>query len=110
MLLFYAIDPALLRSGRIDKIVHCELPNAMSRLSIFKYIAEVSSLKFSDDVNLAYFCDSKSENYTGADIKSILVSANMIAVKESLAKCCDVSLQYMYIYYIYIFIYILYVK
>lgn len=85
------LDPALLRSGRIDRLVQCTLPDPSSRLNIFKYIAESSSLKLASDVNFKYFCDSKTDNYTGADIKSILVSANMIAVKEALAQDSEVS-------------------
>lgn len=80
------LDPALLRSGRIDRLVQCALPTAESRLQIFNSIAKSSSLKLKPNVNFDFFCDGKSENYTGADIKSILVSANMNAVKECLAN------------------------
>lgn len=85
------LDPALLRSGRIDRLVQCTLPDSESRLNIFKYIAESSSLKLAADINFEFFCDGKSDNYTGADIKSILVSANMIAVKEALAQDPEVN-------------------
>lgn len=84
------LDPALLRSGRIDRLSQCSLPDSKARLEIFKFIARTSSLKFASNVSFDYFCDSKSENYTGADIKSILVSANMTAVKDSLAECSNV--------------------
>lgn len=86
------LDPALLRSGRIDRLVQCSLPDREARLAIFKSIAQASALNLQSDVNFEYFCDDKSDNYTGADIKSILVSANMIAVKECLAndpEVCD---------------------
>lgn len=80
------LDPALLRSGRIDRLVQCSLPDREARLAIFKSIAQASTLKLKSDVNFEYFCNDKSDKYTGADIKSILVSANMIAVKECLAN------------------------
>ncbi|XP_031632309.1 peroxisome biogenesis factor 1 [Contarinia nasturtii] len=83
------LDPALLRSGRIDRLVQCKLPQCTARLDIFKFIAQSSSLKLASDVNFEHFCDGKTENYTGADIKSILVSANMIAVKEFIDKYSD---------------------
>lgn len=85
------LDPALLRSGRIDRLVQCSLPDSEARLAIFKSIAQASSLKLKPDVKFEYFCDDKSDNYTGADIKSILVSANMIAVKECLANDPEVK-------------------
>lgn len=66
------LDPALLRSGRIDRLVHCAMPDLDARLNIFKLIAQESSLKLSEDVNFNEFCDKKTENYTGADIKSVL--------------------------------------
>lgn len=81
------LDPALLRSGRIDRLVQCHLPSRSARLKIFESLAKTSSLKLDSSVDFKYFCDEKSDNYTGADIKSVLVSANMIAVKECLAKC-----------------------
>lgn len=80
------LDPALLRSGRIDRLIHCSLPDEQARLNIFQSIAQSSSLKLTNDVDFNIFCNSKTQNYTGADIKSILVSANMNAVKESIAN------------------------
>lgn len=88
------LDPALLRSGRIDRLVQCSLPDKKARLDIFKSIAQASSLKLKPDVKFEFFCDDKSDNYTGADIKSILVSANMIAVKECLANDPEVGILY----------------
>lgn len=85
------LDPALLRSGRIDRLVQCALPNRAARLKIFETLAKVSALKLDQTVDFKQFCNEKSDNYTGADLKSILVSANMIAVKQCLAKCGEVS-------------------
>lgn len=86
------LDPALLRSGRIDRLVHCSFPNSEARLNLFKSLARLSSLNLSADVDFNVFCGNSTQNYTGADIKSILVSANMIAVRESIAKNSNVSL------------------
>lgn len=80
------IDPALLRSGRIDRLVQCPLPDAKERLQIFKSIALESSLQLAEDVSFETFTGSSSDYYTAADIKSILVSANMIAVKNSITS------------------------
>lgn len=80
------LDPALLRSGRIDRLVQCTLPDKSARSEIFKCIADSASLKLAADLDLDIFCESLTENYTGADIKSILVTANMIAVKEALSN------------------------
>uniref|UniRef100_A0ABK9NBB1 Peroxisomal ATPase PEX1 n=1 Tax=Glossina morsitans morsitans TaxID=37546 RepID=A0ABK9NBB1_GLOMM len=77
------LDPALLRSGRIDRLVECSLPNDAARLAIFKVISK--TLALDETVDFEYFA-SKTQNYTGADIQSILTSANMIAIKEALGQ------------------------
>lgn len=84
------LDGALLRSGRIDRLVECPLPDRDARLAIFKTLSK--SLNFDDDVNLAFIADN-TDNYTGADIQSILTSANMTAVKECLDEDTEVSLR-----------------
>lgn len=77
------LDPALLRSGRIDRLVECTLPNTVARLSIFENLS--NSLSLDESVDFEYFAE-KTQNYTGADIQSILTSANMIAVKEAISE------------------------
>lgn len=77
------LDPALLRSGRIDRFIECTLPNAASRLEIFQKMCR--SLTLAKDVNLELL-SSQSDNFTGADIKSVVTSANMNAVKEFLSE------------------------
>lgn len=90
------LDPALLRSGRIDRLVHCTFPDSTTRLKLFKSLAKLSSLNFSVDVDFNDFCGNTTDNYTGADIRSILVSANMNAVTESIVENSNVS---KYLYY-----------
>lgn len=80
------LDPALLRSGRIDRLVECSLPDEKSRHEIFKNLSH--SLDLAADVQLSYFA-KKSNTYTGADIQSILTSANMLAVQECLTSAVD---------------------
>uniref|UniRef100_A0AAG5DQQ9 Peroxisomal ATPase PEX1 n=1 Tax=Anopheles atroparvus TaxID=41427 RepID=A0AAG5DQQ9_ANOAO len=76
------LDPALLRSGRIDRLVECSLPGVNARLEIFQNHSR--SLALDKDVDLRELA-VKSEYYTGADIRSILTTANMLAVQECLA-------------------------
>ncbi|XP_021704572.1 peroxisome biogenesis factor 1 [Aedes aegypti] len=80
------LDPALLRSGRIDRLVECSLPDEKSRLAIFKN--QSSSLDLAADVQLPHFA-KKANSYTGADIQSILTTANMLAVQECLTSAED---------------------
>lgn len=91
------LDPALLRSGRIDRMVECTLPDRKARGKIFKTLANAATLHFDDTVDVEYFMDAKSDYYTGADIQSILTSANMIAVKECLARYAEVNYSCYYL-------------
>lgn len=75
------LDPALLRSGRIDRLVECPLPDCKARFDIFECLS--ATLNLDESVDFEHFAN-KTENYTGADIQSILTSANMSAVKEAL--------------------------
>lgn len=76
------LDPALLRSGRIDRLVECHLPNAGARLSIYQHLC--AAITLAEDVDLKVLA-SRSDQFTGADIKSVITSANMGAIKEFLA-------------------------
>lgn len=77
------IDPALLRSGRIDRLVECVLPNANERLDILKWLSK--SLTIDESIKLKSLA-IKMNNFTGADIKSVLTTANMNAIEEELKK------------------------
>lgn len=75
------IDPALLRSGRIDRLVECQLPNVNERLEILSWLGKSVALDSSIDLKAIAV---KIENFSGADIKSVLTSANMNAIEEEL--------------------------
>lgn len=77
------IDPALLRSGRIDRLVECQLPNYDERLEILQWLSK--TLTIDSTVDLVALA-KKLDNYTGADIKSILTTANMKAIEDELTK------------------------
>uniref|UniRef100_A0A1B0D0U3 Peroxisomal ATPase PEX1 n=1 Tax=Phlebotomus papatasi TaxID=29031 RepID=A0A1B0D0U3_PHLPP len=81
------LDPALLRSGRIDRLVECPIPDTNARQEIFVKLSK--SLDLNGDVCWKEMAE-KTANFTGADIHSVLTSATMIAVKEALARSEDV--------------------
>lgn len=73
------LDPALLRSGRIDRIVQCKMPNAQERVKIIESICKNLTMAKDIKVNLIA---KKTNNFTGADLKSLLTTANMMAIEE----------------------------
>lgn len=73
------IDSALLRPGRLDKLLYCPLPNLEERLEILQKLCKNVSIEKS--VNLLEIA-KKIENYTGADIQSLLYTAQIEATHE----------------------------
>ena len=71
------IDPALLRSGRFERVMHVPPPDPEALKAILEIHTENMPLgKFSLD-EIA----SKLENYTGADIEAVCREAGLIAMR-----------------------------
>ncbi|XP_071560797.1 nuclear valosin-containing protein-like isoform X2 [Temnothorax nylanderi] len=81
------IDPAVLRPGRLDKILYVGLPNASDRVDILRAVTKNATRpKLASDVDLnqvAY--DNRCEGYTGADLAALMREAGMEALKEIIA-------------------------
>jgi transitional endoplasmic reticulum ATPase len=72
------IDPALLRSGRFERVLHIPPPDNDSRKAILRIHADAMPIgRFKMD-ELA----SKMDNYTGADIEAVCREAALIAMRE----------------------------
>ena len=75
-----AIDTALLRPGRFDKIIHMPLPNKEERLDILrKYIGSEECEK----VNCKEISE-QTEGYSGADLAALAREAKMRVLKSIL--------------------------
>ncbi|WVQ96774.1 hypothetical protein IAU59_003881 [Kwoniella sp. CBS 9459] len=75
------IDPALLRPGRLDKSILCDMPTASDRLDILRTIS--SKLTVSSDVdwdNLAL----KTDGMSGADLQAVVYNAHLEVVHASM--------------------------
>ncbi|XRO75417.1 CDC48 family AAA ATPase [Methanocaldococcus sp. 28A] len=77
------IDPALLRPGRLDRVILVPVPDEKARLDIFKI--HTRGMNLAEDVNLEELA-KKTEGYTGADIEALCREAAMLAVRESIGK------------------------
>merc|ERR1712238_500466 len=68
------IDPAMLRPGRLDKLLYIPLPSPADRAAILKTVAKKVNL--SDDVDLDEIAhSSRSDGYNGADYAALLREA-----------------------------------
>jgi peroxin-1 len=77
------IDPALLRPGRLDKSLICDLPDREDRIDILSALGK--KLKLSDEVleNLDDIAD-KTEGYSGADLQALVYNAHLEAIHDVL--------------------------
>jgi len=78
------IDPAMMRPGRLDKLLYVPLPTAKDRVSIL--LALSSGLKLAADVDLEQIgLSSCADGYSGADCAALLREAGLAVLKESMA-------------------------
>lgn len=77
------IDPALLRPGRLDKSLLCNMPDTADRASILEALAQ--KMHFSSDVNLADLA-AQTDGFTGADLQAVLYNAHLEAIHDVLAQ------------------------
>ncbi len=74
------LDPAILRPGRFDRIIHFQLPDDKERVEIFKIHARRMPLKNVDLTHLAI----ETKDWSGADIRGMCTEAAMFAIRENL--------------------------
>ncbi|XP_015480198.1 ATPase family protein 2 homolog isoform X2 [Parus major] len=75
------IDKALLRPGRIDRIIYVPLPDAATRREIFKL--HFQSMPVSDEVCLAELVE-RTQKYSGAEITAVCREAALLALQEDI--------------------------
>jgi peroxin-1 len=83
------IDPALLRPGRLDKSLLCDMPNLEERIDILKAVTRklhlAPSVLESDDSgeNLREIAQ-RTEGYSGADLQAVVYNAQLEAIHDVL--------------------------
>ncbi len=73
------IDPALLRPGRLERLVYVPPPDKYGRLKILKVLTK--KMPLAKDVNLESIAE-RTENYSGADLAAIVREAGLSAIRE----------------------------
>ena len=77
------LDPALMRPGRFDKIIYMHLPDPQARAEILK--ASMKGMPAEEGINLETIV-KKTERFSGADLKNLVVEAKRMAAKEATIK------------------------
>ncbi|XP_050461247.1 uncharacterized protein LOC126856619 isoform X2 [Cataglyphis hispanica] len=81
------LDPALLRPGRLDKCLHCPLPDATEREAIFAVLCDSQNVDRTqlDLKELSLL----SDGFTGADVNAAITLARLSAFEDALAIAAD---------------------
>ncbi len=80
------IDPALLRPGRLDKSLMCDLPSYDDRLDILRVVSkDVPMLDEVQEEGLQELAD-RTEGYSGADLQALVYNAHLEAIHRALGR------------------------
>ena len=82
------MDPALLRPGRFDRILHVPVLDKKGREEIFK--VHTHKMKLAKDINLKRMAEA-TENYSGADLEAVCREAGMIALRKDI-KASEITM------------------
>lgn len=78
-----AIDPALLRPGRIDRLIYVPIPSVDDRLQILKVHTEKMNL--SEKVDLRELA-KQTTNFTGADLQNVCREAVFATLRKNFSN------------------------
>eukprot|EP00775_Hariotina_reticulata_P006468 gene6468-6696_t len=88
-----ALDPALLRPGRLDVLLYIPPPDAAGREAILRL--HTRGMPLADDVDLAALAMS-CQWYTGAELAGLCREAAMAALREDLLGAQQVAAKHFY--------------
>lgn len=79
------LDPAITRPGRLDRLIHVDLPTEEARREIFKiHTRNMTIAKFNTDAIV-----KEMEGYSGAEIKAVATEAGYFAIRENRTKITE---------------------
>ncbi|KAK4898937.1 Peroxisome biosynthesis protein pex1 [Elasticomyces elasticus] len=84
------IDPALLRPGRLDKSLICDMPDTLDRLDILRAVSKklhVEETVFGDQGRQTLEeVAERTGGYSGADLQAVMYNAHLEAIHDVLGK------------------------
>jgi transitional endoplasmic reticulum ATPase len=86
------IDPALMRPGRLDRVIYVPPPDAESRIKIFEVYLRNAEAILAGDLKIADLV-AKTEGYVGADIEALVREAKLGAMREFITAMAGKSEQ-----------------
>ncbi len=82
------LDDALMRPGRLDRIIYVPPPDAAGRKKIFEVYLKDSDNLLAKDISIDELVE-KTEGYVGADIELVVREAKLQAMREFIATMAD---------------------
>jgi len=82
------VDPAMLRPGRLDRLLYVPFPSAVGRLEILQ--THMRKLPLAADVDLQRVAED-ADGFSGADLASLAREAAMLAIRDAAAAATRVS-------------------
>lgn len=79
------IDPAMVRPGRLDKLLYVDLPAAQERGEIVRTLIRGVPLGNAQDA-VAQFVQERCEGYSGADLASLVREAGVSALRRTIGR------------------------
>ncbi|WVQ72931.1 hypothetical protein IAR50_002493 [Cryptococcus sp. DSM 104548] len=79
------LDPALLRPGRLDKSILCDMPSPKDRLSILEAVMKKGGVNSGGGVDLEEIV-RRTEGYSGADLQALVYNAHLDVVHASFER------------------------
>lgn len=77
------LDPAILRPGRLDRLIKIQLPNKVAREKIFRIHTKSMSL---DDTVKFKLLNETMDNFSGAEIHAVCTEAGYFAIRDNRTK------------------------
>ncbi|MBI2108472.1 AAA family ATPase [Candidatus Woesearchaeota archaeon] len=74
------LDPAIVRPGRLDRLIHIPIPNNEGRKEILKI--HTKNMSLDKDINLKDMIE-RMENFSGAEIKAACTEAGYFAIRDN---------------------------
>ncbi|XP_026726709.1 peroxisome biogenesis factor 1 [Trichoplusia ni] len=89
------LDPALLRAGRLQRHVCCTLPDLHGRYEVLRTLTK--NVLVDESVDLQELAEN-TDGYTPADLKSILVTAQLTRLEKQLAANEEKTMESVVVY------------
>jgi proteasome regulatory subunit len=77
------LDPAIIRPGRLDRLIHIPVPDTTGKIEIFKIHSRRMTLDKNININSIV---ERMENFSGAEIKATCTEAGYFAIRNNRFK------------------------